>query len=230
MHVCTITNKETAGQEFTRTIDNIIPDVRTETLPDIEELINSNEDFPDITFVDTDTTEGDTIELTAELQSRMPDSYIVLIADDGRYAVDAYRLHVDGYIARPVTPERIREEYENLLRVKNGGKDKSVAVIRQGLWIRNDDRFEVYLNGQPVGFERNKTKDMLEYLVNHDGLLIDDEELLSVLWKSRTTSNKSYLRMLKAELVRIFKDAGCEDAIIKYRGRIGIMTERINQE
>lgn len=230
MRISILTDNTGTGTELISAVNNVIPDAVIEIVTKADKLLGyADLVLPDMILVDTSTTGTDTIPEAAEIRSRMPDAYIVFIADDGRYAVDAFRLHVRGYIVRPVNEKLIREEYENYLLNEERRSRAAAGEAARGLSIRNDGRFELYRDGEPVRFARNKTKKMLKYLVDHDGMMISDAEILSVLWANATASNKSYLRTLKSELAGIFSSAGCGDAIIKHRGEIGIMTSRMHR-
>ena len=57
--------------------------------------------------------------------------------------------------------------------------------------------------------------------------MVSDKELLMTLWGKDDESTKSYLRSIKAEMVNLFKETGNDDAIVKQRGRIGILMDRL---
>lgn len=88
--------------------------------------------------------------------------------------------------------------------------------------------FECFIDGQPIRFKYNKTKEMLAYLVDRKGAMCTNGELMSILWAEDSDKKKSYLKNLKADLTRVLAQAGLEDVLIKFRGSIGIATDKVS--
>ncbi len=114
MDVCVITDNLDTGAEIIEAVTDAIPEAEIETTSSVEEMLELDAFYmPDIVFVDTDTTGKNTIDLAARIRKMLPDSYVVLVDDYGDYALEAFEVDVRGYITRPVTAERVSEEYDN---------------------------------------------------------------------------------------------------------------------
>lgn len=46
----------------------------------------------------------------------MPDTILIFVTTYSQYALDAFRLHVHGYILKPLTKDRVKEELEYALQ------------------------------------------------------------------------------------------------------------------
>ncbi len=96
------------------------------------------------------------------------------------------------------------------------------------LSVQTFGNFECFINGQPVKFKYNKTKEMLAYLIDRKGAMCTNGELMSILWAEDSEKKKSYLKNLKADLTRALSEGGLEGVIIKFRGAIGIAMDKVS--
>ena len=72
--------------------------------------------------------------------------------------------------------------------------------------------FEVFKDGKPLKFHRQKSKELFAYLVDREGSSANINELNAVLWEE---DHKSYLRNLIVDIQETLKEAGIEDVFIK---------------
>ena len=50
--------------------------------------------------------------LTRMIRNRSPRTGMIIIADDESYAVQAYNVHATGYIVKPFSEARLKEEID----------------------------------------------------------------------------------------------------------------------
>ena len=86
--------------------------------------------------------------------------------------------------------------------------------------------FEVLIDGQPVRFRYDRTKELLAYLVDRNGTLCTNGEIMAMLWGDK--SSPSYFRTLINDMKDTFSEAGCEDIFMQQRGKIGIVREKVD--
>lgn len=182
---------------------------------------------PDMVFIDTAVQNRGIIQLAKDVRLRSDNTGIVFIAEDDSYALDGFKMHAQGYLIRPVTEDMLRDECRFYERTHSAGAMPD-ADDRHELEITAFGNFEIRIDGKPVRVKRTRTKELLAYLVDRNGSMVSDAELLSILWSKSDSTAKSYLRMLKAEMISIFEAAGYGDAIVKQRGSIGIRNDLVS--
>lgn len=70
---------------------------------------------------------------------------------------------------------------------------------------------------------------MFAYLVDRNGALCKNAEIMEILWPEEEGSYKhrSYLNNLRSDLLATLKACECEKVIVKRRGGIGIAPEQV---
>ena len=70
----------------------------------------------DIAFLDISMAGMTGVELAAELKKYNSEINIVFCTGYGTYRDAAFELHASGYLMKPITPEKVKSELENLRR------------------------------------------------------------------------------------------------------------------
>ena len=70
---------------------------------------------PDVVFSDIELPGMTGLAFAVELKRLAPEAKIVFVTGYPKYAADAFRLHVSGYIVKPVYAGRVREELDQML-------------------------------------------------------------------------------------------------------------------
>lgn len=172
----------------------------------------------DILLLDIQMRNMSGIELAKKIKMINPDTNIIFTTGHSGYMKDAFEMHASGYIMKPVTSEKVRKELDNLRFPVN-------PVRKMRVYFQTFGNFEVFIDGQPVRFKYDLTKEMLAYLVDRKGVLCTNGEIMAVL--RGDNYSPSYFRSLIKDLKDTFSDAGCEDVIIRQRGKIGIDREKV---
>ena len=158
----------------------------------------------EVAFLDIEIREMSGIVLARKLKEINPKVNIVFVTGYSQYANEAFSLHASGYVYKPVTADKIVVEMENL---RNPVKWKDT-----GIYVNTFGNFELIVNEKEVSFGREKSKEMLAYLVDKKGKSATRKELAMVLFErddySRATQN--YLSKIIRELVRGLESVGAE--------------------
>ena len=94
-----------------------VDDVKGFTDPnDVFEWLEDNN--ADIALLDIDMPTITGLDLAALIKKRRPDMSIIFVTGYSRYAIDAFSLHVSGYILKPVSYEMLLKEIEYALSGK----------------------------------------------------------------------------------------------------------------
>lgn len=78
--------------------------------------IKESGEHPDVVFSDIEMPGMSGLEFAVKLKQVCPDTILIFVTAYSQYALDAFRLHVHGYILKPLTKDRVKEELEYALQ------------------------------------------------------------------------------------------------------------------
>ena len=84
-------------------------------------------------------------------------------------------MHASGYVTKPVSEKKIREEIDNL-------RYEFELKPTKKLQIKCFGNFEIFHDGTPIKFARSKSKELFAYLIYKEGAAININELNAFLW------------------------------------------------
>lgn len=178
----------------------------------------------DIAFLDIEMRDVNGIETAEELKQIYPNINIVFVTGYSEYMRDAFSLHASGYIVKPVTEKAIQKELNNL-RFPPEQKEKE----KDCLHIQTFGNFEIFYKGKPLHFKRAKSKEVIAYLIDRKGACVTMAELAATLWEDKEY-NRSLLNQIHSflsDIMKLLKEVGQENAIIKERNNIAINMEQV---
>ena len=159
----------------------------------------------DIAFLDIEMPVLNGIQLAKQLKASNPLVNIIFVTAYDGYALNAYQLHASGYLSKPVSEDKIRQELDNL-------RDPVELTPGKKLQIKCFGNFELLCDGKPLKFARSKSKELFAYLVDREGAAVNVNELNAVLWEE---DHKSYCRNLIADIQSTLRNAGLSDVFVK---------------
>ena len=207
-------------------VKKVLPDAVVYTAASGKEALEifGKEDIS-LVFLDVEMPGMNGLEVAKRLKEIKPTVNIVMTTAYPNYAVDAYRLHIGGYLLKPVVADDIQEELEHLAHPA----DISETYMKDRLVLKCFGEFQASYGGEPLRFSRTKSKEILAYLTAKNGVSASKNELLDILWEGEDQdSNKSYIRVLVLELKRTLKSIGQEDVLIHDRNSYSIDTEKVS--
>ena len=208
MHIIATDDEQSALNVLMGAIKEAVPSATVHGFRNpLEALTFMGETKCDIAFLDIQMREMSGIILAKKLKEIHPKVNIVFVTGYSQYANEAFALHASGYVYKPVTADKIITEMENLRH--------PVKWKETGICINTFGNFELIVNGEEVSFGREKSKEMLAYLVDKQGRSATRKELAAVLFEredySRTTQN--YLSKIIKELVNGLEQVGAEQIL-----------------
>jgi len=183
-------------------------------------LQTATENKIDVAFLDIHMPEKNGVELARELKLLNPKVNIVFATGFSEYMKEGIDLRMSGYIMKPVTPEAVRTELENLRNPIEWSIEKRIKILTFG-------NFDVFVDGDPLKFERKQSKEILAYLVDKRGTSATYPELAAMLWgdEEYDRTKQKNLQVYIASLVKSLHSVGIKDLILKNRQGIVLNTK-----
>jgi len=200
-------------------VKEVLPEAETLSyLNPMKAFEDSKEEQIDIAFLDIEMPGLNGISLAKKLKSVNPKINIIFVTAYNNYAMEAMKMHASGYVSKPVSGEKIKEEVEGLrfpIELKPTKK----------LQIKCFGNFELFYEAKPLRFSYSKSKELFAYLVDREGSAININELNAVLWE---VDHKSYLRNLVADIQKTLKAVGCADVFVKSHNGYSIDVDKVD--
>ena len=204
--------------------------------------IKESGEYPDVVFSDIEMPGMSGLDFAVRLKKQCPDTILIFVTAYSQYALEAFRLHVHGYILKPLTTDRVKEELEHALEEKKSGQPEQDDLspesdlkqrqknLQEQLKVECFGNFEVYWKNMPLMFGRRQTKELLAFLVDRRGTACTPEEIAQVLWQNQNdlAGLSAQVLILLKDLKRVLDTIGREDIIISRGGKIAIRKDAID--
>ena len=118
------------------------------------------------------------IELTARIKQLRPDIAVIFLTGYAQYALDAFSVHANGYLMKPVMEEKLSQEIAYALANRPPRRDAHIL-------IQTFSGFDVFVDGEIVAFSQAKCKELLAFLVDKQGNSVTRSEAFAALWEDR---------------------------------------------
>ena len=133
----------------------------------------------DLALLDIDMPELNGIELAARIKALRPDIAVIFLTGFSQYALDAFSVHANGYLMKPVMEDKLSQEIACVLAYRQPKQDAHILV-------RTFSGFDVFVDGEMVAFSQAKCKELLAFLVDRQGNSVTRAEAFAILWEDRT--------------------------------------------
>ena len=162
----------------------------------------------DVAFLDIEMRGLGGLRLAEIIQQQYPQCKIVFCTGYEHYAVEAFKLHVSGYLLKPVSVRDVQKEIDH---IKGNSQEKPL------LTLRCFGMFEAYANGKRLPFRRNKTRELLAFLVDCRGAGATGGNISAKLWSDDCDEERcrTYLRQLFVDLRHTLRQVGAEDVLVQ---------------
>lgn len=176
----------------------------------------------DIAFLDIEIRQMTGIDLAVELRKIHPKLFVVFCTGYEQYALDAFKIHANGYLTKPIYAEDVQEQIDNIKALIGEASDKLV--------IKCFGNFEVYYNDRPVEFKRNKSKELLAYLINRSGATASVIQIADSLWEDIMDDKhiKNNLYQAYHHLKSVLEELGFGDVLIKNANGYAVNTKLVD--
>ena len=188
-----------------------------------EALEYSESNVTDLALLDINMPDINGITLASKLREINPDIRIVFVTAYEQYAVDAFSVHADGYLLKPVNLEVLTNEIEYVLSgVKKENQDHIV--------VKTFGDFDVFVDGDKVSFSRSKSKELFAYLIDRQGRAVNRAHIFSMLWEDGVydRSMQKQLDVIIRSLKTTLQKNGLGEILEMQSGTMRVRTELIN--
>ncbi|MBR0282694.1 MAG: response regulator [Oscillibacter sp.] len=178
----------------------------------------------DVALLDIHMPDMNGLALAEEIRKRRPHTAIIFVTAHSQYAIDAFALHVSGYLLKPVSKERLSAE----LAYAASARPSPACAAR--IKVQTFGYFEIMADGKRVAFKRSKSKELLALLVDKRGGGMSRSQAQAELWEDRDYDRQMQkqfdviLRSLRSTL----REYGIGEILELQRGFIRIRPELLN--
>ena len=223
MRILTVDNRPQALAELGAIAAELQPEAELVSCQSsLEALAIARKKELDVAILRVDTPELGGLDLGAYLTELNPLVNLIFVADKRRHGYEAMQLHASGYLLEPVDAAALTKELEDLRHPQLEKEHKRVFAQTFG-------NFELFVDGKPVAFKYNRTKELVAVLVNNRGAQTTNGEIIANLWEDDGDPEKkvSYLSNLRQDLQNTFTRLKLNGIILKQRGSLAIAADRI---
>ena len=245
MRIFVLDDEPIALRVSKKTVQEVMPDSQITGFGNADQVFTYIDETgmkPDVVFSDIEMPGMSGLEFAVHLKKKCPNAVIIFVTAYSQYALEAFRLHVHGYILKPLTTDRVKEELEHALEEKKSGQPEQDDLspesdlkqrqknLQEQLKVECFGNFEVYWKNMPLMFGRRQTKELLAFLVDRRGTASTPEEIAQVLWQNQNDLEglSAQVLILLKDLKRVLDTIGREDIIISRGGKIAIRKDAID--
>ena len=218
MKIIAVDDEKIALEALSSAIKSIVTEDEVVSFRYPEDALDyAKDNVCDIAFLDVEMAGMSGVQLAEELKKYNSEINIVFCTGYDSYRGAAFELHASGYLMKPITPERIKRELENLRRP---------IYEKKKLKVQTFGNFEVYADGKPLAFKYRRTKELFAYLVDRVGAMCSVGEIVGILFGDES-GREEYFQKLRRDLISTLEEVGCVNAIVHKRGMLGISIAEI---
>ena len=185
---------------------------------DALEFIKNNP--ADVAFLDINMRGMGGLSLAEKIVGFCPECRIVFCTGYEEYAIKAFKLHVSGYLLKPISAADVQAEIDNI---------KGVRKREKPLTAKCFGNFEVYINGEKLTFKRSKTKELLAFLIDRHGSGVTIAQIGLALWDNdREQKNQNYIHQLFRDLRQSLEKVGAGEIFERNNYFYSVNPEKID--
>lgn len=226
MRIIAVDDEEIAIKNLELTMQEcgICDGVNYETSP-AKALSWLKENAVDVALLDISMRQMNGLLLAKEIKEIYPKCAIIFITGYAEYAVQAFALKASGYLVKPVEAADLQRELDYVQ-----GETPREITPKHRLRVQCFGSFEVFIDGEPISFPRQKSKELFAFLVDRRGAQCTMAEIAGILWEdgkydiSRNNQIHSFLH----DLVKALEKYGEGDVILRRRNAIAVDVSKLD--
>ena len=191
---------------------------------DVDDALLCAENNPiDVAVLDIEMPGMNGLQLAKRLKDINSKINIIFVTGYSEYMKEGIDLRMSGYLFKPVTPDAIKKELENLRNPISWDESKILRVETFG-------NFGVYVGEYPVKFDRRQAKEILAYLIDKRGTGVTYAELAAVIFEDGVYDRKTQknLQVYITSLAKTLNEYGAKKVLIRNRKEIMIDKSQVD--
>lgn len=175
----------------------------------------------DVAVLDIEMPGMSGILLARKIMERQPGISVIFLTEHPEYAVEAFAMHVSGYLIKPASPAQMAREMNYALNILP--EDYLTRTM-----VKTFGNFDVLVNEKLVAFRRSKAKELLAYLVDRQGSSITRAEAFRVLWEEGDYDRpmQKQLDVIIRSLKKTLQEYGISNILEIQNGNMRICPDR----
>ena len=143
-----------------------------EQLPQVSEVVSFSsslealeylkENSADLALLDIEMPKMNGITLAVKIKELHPDMSVIFLTGYSSYALEALKIHANGYIMKPIEKDKLASEIEYVSTLK-------ATVNYPHIFAKTFGEFDFLIDGKPMRFARSKAKELLAFLIDKQG-------------------------------------------------------------
>lgn len=164
-----------------------------EQLPQVGEVIGFSSSYEaleylkknsaDIALLDIEMPKMNGITLATKIKELHPELSVIFLTGYKQYALDALKIHASGYILKPIEKENLEAEINHAMSSKK-------RIEYPHVFAKTFGGFDLLLDGKPLRFERSKSKELLAYLIDKQGISVKRKDAFAALYEDALYDRK----------------------------------------
>lgn len=166
------------------------------------------------------------LSLAKSMKDIDPRVRIIFVTGYAEYAVDAFAVNASGYVMKPIKPAKLAAEFDKLLNPPPPVARPDAKRLR----VQCFGHFEAFADGQPLAFPRQKSKELLAFLVDRCGARVTMPEIASALWEDGMydTSRNNQIHSFLSDLIKALDAVGAGDVLLRQRNGLAVIPEKLS--
>lgn len=137
--------------------------------------------------------------------------------------IEGFKRGADDYLVKPFHREELRFRLEAILRRTGNAAYSNKTLHFHNLAINTAAR-QASIDGQPLELQ-GKQFDLLEYLVNNQGIILTKEQIFSRIWGFESETTTNVVEVYCSHLRKSLKKHGYDKYLKTIRGMGYLLTE-----
>lgn len=210
MKILAIDDEKSALNVLVQAVKEVLPQAELHAFTDVGRAMQMAEQVSfDVAFLDIELGEVSGISVARRLKQRNLQINLIFVTGYVEYAHQVIPLHPSDYLLKPVTPKKVQAALDNLLYTPQIPADRITALTF--------GNFDLFVDGEPVAFDRAKSKELLAYLIDRKGCGATKREIAAILFEDTGYTRKvqNYITKIVSDLLKSLKSVGAESILIK---------------